>query len=51
MLTIAAQRWLQLGQSYLLIVLCKIDSLSGNRTPVSSVTDWDTDHYTNGDML
>ena len=25
-------------------------SLSGNRTPVSSVTDWDTEHYTNRDV-
>ena len=26
-------------------------SLSGNRTPVSSVTDWDTYHYTKGALI
>ena len=26
-------------------------SLSGNRTPVSSVTDWDTYHYTNRNRI
>ena len=26
-------------------------SLAGNRTPVSSVTDWDTDHFTTRDSF